>query len=296
MWLVWFAGGWAALTAQDVSEVLGTTMVLAPGTVPVLAEPDSGAREVALLEIAEGAMEITVLATIPEPFRRSRERYVLVDLVDAGRSGEASLRFRDKRYGWVAADRFSTGALPHTEVMPCEGSRGVVLHRAPGLGEEPLRMFHLDLESGRSTVLGTRFHETRVLSLLQTSGVLVTSVGTGPGSPQLVYLIRVSDGSRLFGGYTWMLIDFIREDRHVRVMPWDNIEDAPGYLENPPAEVLTRDPYRFDERRITEYRQLLEKTRNDRFQTVVIVPQVWLDTLTGEFGEIEYLTDVYLEQ
>jgi hypothetical protein len=288
--LAWFAGGGAALTAQEASHVLGTTMVLAPGTVPVLAEPASGARQVAVLEIPDDERVITVLATVPEPYRRSRDRYVLVDLAGAGTPSGGY------RYGWVAADRFSDGALPRTEVMPDAGSRGVVLHRAPARGEDPLEIFYIELQSGMSVSLGMRDHETRVLSLLQESGVLVTSVGTGPGNPQLVYLRRVSDGSLLYGGYTWTLVDFIREDRYVRVMPWDRPEDAPGFQENPPVEILQGEPYRFSERRIAEYRRLLEQTRGDRYENVRIVPQVWLDTVTGDQGEIEYIIQRHVVQ
>ena len=317
------ASGTAAPTSASAgpataSSVLGVAMTIGRGLTPVLAEPRRGAPVVARLV---GTQLIRALATEPGLYRPASRRWVLVDLAGArttgpedthaslpgtGEGSASAFPPRTYRYGWVALERLGSGEPPRTEAL-LNGSRpgtspgsvsstGVLLHHPPERGEQPRQMFYLDIRSGSELPLGLRYFESRIIAILQESKVLVMSMGTGPGNPQPIDLINLSDGTALYSGYTWSLHDAIREDRYIRVIPGKTLRDAPGYLEDPHPTVLEDEPYLFGPEQLEEYRDLWETAQDKWYESIRIIPQVWLDTHTGEMSTVEFTISRYVEQ
>ncbi len=277
-----------------IADLLGVSLPVQPGTHAVFAHARDDADQIGTLRDAGTA---TGLATDPpvqrwelETVDRSRH-WVLVDLVRTGVStGDG------RKYGWVRLDAFRSAEPPWGEVMyGPEENRGL-LYRQPGYGLDPVEMFYVNLDRGEIIPQGVLRWETRLDRILEPTEVLVYSAGTGPGSPQLIYLQDLTDGSRLFGGNTWRLHDAIRDDRYVRVIPGTPWREVPGYRKDPPEEDLREEPYRFSAADLERYRRLHEQTRRSSFESVHIVPQAWFDTVTGEIGPTEYTIEHHVEQ
>lgn len=264
------------------SSVEGATLLL---------KPDSPARTVKLGAV-KGAHELTAVAVRWGEFSWDtweQEGWVLVET--NGIPGVS----RGHRYAWVSLQEIHSEEIPRMEALHHRRKPRVVLHRAPERGEDPVMMFYLDTRTGSAVAIGRRDHESRVHDLLSETDVIVTSMGTGRENPVWIEITTLPGRDVVYSGYAWGVTDYIREGRYVRVMPWDSLKEAPGYVEDPPIEVLSRDPYRFSEEQRAEYRELRGAV-SDPMHSVRVVPERWLDTLTGEFGEIRYSAYLYVEQ
>ena len=307
--LVLLAGiGLETVAARDevpeesaVTALFGTTMQSGPSRTPVRLAPDAVAVAAGSIY---GIQRLPVLASVvdEEPHQpHQRHRWALVDL--AGVRGSAGLppfgwvSMRDLRAPGETGERSSAPASRDpasqnpVEIAVNRFRPRVLLHRAPVLGEEPLPVFYIDLETGEQTIVTTRYHESRIVAFLPESEVLVTSVGTGLNFPEPIFLSHADTGETFFSGYTWELFDAVGDERYVRVIPAEpgqSWESAPGYRREPPEAILRGTPWFFDDARLEHYRSELARIRGNTGFSLHIVPHVWIDTVTGEVGPVEF--------
>ncbi|TVR67928.1 MAG: hypothetical protein EA427_12000 [Spirochaetaceae bacterium] len=289
--------GVAVLAAEDggdptLSSVMGTLTRTGPGPIPVRAVPDMDAVPLGELQ---GMQHVVVVPVVASGQAYRQPEWALVHLSGARAStGE-------QQFGWVplaALDSLPDSSVPVESFVSRVYPR-VILYRDPAVGEESVPVFYLDLETGRETIVTRYSRESRMVTFLQESEVLITSAGTGPGSPEIIGLTDARTGRFLFGGYTWSLHDAVREDRYVRVIPvppgrsW---EETPGIREEPAPSILRGPPWSFTPEQLEEYEALRQRAGTDPALSVWVVPQVWVDTLTGETGPVGFSVQSRFEQ
>lgn len=275
----------------EVTAVFGTIMQSGPGRTPVRLAPDAAAPAVGTIY---GIQRLPALASAADEDSHQRHRWALVDL--AGARGTEGL----PPFGWARmSDPAHSQSPPPVEIVVNRVHPRVLLHRAPELGEEPLPVFYIDLETGEQTIVTTRYHESRIVGFLQESEVLVTSVGTGRNFPEPIFLSDAVTGETLFFGRTWELNEAIRDERYVRVIPVEpgqSWESAPGYRRQPPESILRGTPWFFDDARLEHYQSELESIRGIGGFSLHIVPHVWIDTVTGQVGHVEFSVERIFQQ
>lgn len=287
----------SADTGSLTAGAMGVPMRIGPGRTPLRREPRQNAEPVGELV---GFQSVLAVPAVPSGEVYRDPEWALIDL--AGTRGDrGSLRFAWVPMSALRAESgyaFDPGRTPPEFFLNHHHSR-VLLHREPFPGEAAAPVFYVDLETGAEQYVTRRRRESRIVTLLQASEILVTSAGTGPGNPEIIELTDARSGQLLFGGYTWSLHDAIRENRYVRVIPappdltW---KETPGLVLEPALHALAGPPWFFTEEQLAEYEAFRARVREDSAFTAWVVPQVWVDTRTGETAPREYSFERRFEQ